>query len=309
MKRRAHFDAVGHQRFEVGELLAKGLPVDNIIFRADCPENQWLEDSMEMIGEWRAVFRSIYIKWSLAINGLHVAVERYSDSSWQSTKQFSITSQRPDPTGKLQPALIAQWTGKETEKHHRAVIPYIAGWGIIDLGSALEEFIFDLHKIFLFQHPESLIQGDAYRDLRTLRNEAATSPDATTAWEAALSERINDWQRKAVYEKKRKLFFSYCERAKLKTPSTYTKATLSSLADCVHGVFTLRNSLIHPNATVPKDLAEFCSQPINIGYQFREGEQLAVTLRELQCTECFLDQLLTGINFSLFERAGGTAPC
>ena len=35
---------------------------------------------------------------------------------------------------------------------------------------------------------------------------------------------------------------------------------------------------------------------------------MTVTLQHLQCTDCFLDQLLSGIDLSLVERTGAKLP-
>lgn len=309
MPQRQHVDLVGHQKYLVSQLDPENLiPIDNIIIQTGKPEDEWLKESMELIGKWRAIFRSIYIKWSLAINGLHIALEKYSDGDWQAEKQFFIRSLRTEPSGKAQPVQIAVWNGPETVKHHAAVIPQVAGWGIIDLGSALEEFIFDLYRIFHWAHTEHLTTGPEFKVIRKLRNNSKNGPEDMAKWEAAFTARLDAWQRNAVYKPKRELFLAYCQFAGLKTPSTYKLTTLDTWADSIDGVCILRNCLIHPNATVPKELGDFSASKFNLGYDFKEGAPLTVTLQHLQCTECFLDQLLTGINLSLVERTGAKLP-
>ncbi len=129
MPQREHLDVVGHHKYHVSQLDPDNpIPIDNIIIQAAKPEDEWLQESMELIGKWRAIFRSIYIKWSLAINGLHIALDKYSDKDWQSEKEFFVRSLRTEPTGKLQPIQLAVWNGPETVKNHQAVIPQIAGW-------------------------------------------------------------------------------------------------------------------------------------------------------------------------------------
>lgn len=309
MPLREHLDVVGHQKYQVAQLDPENpIPIDNIIIQAAKPEDEWLQESMELIGKWRAIFRSIYIKWSLAINGLHLGLEKYSDKDWQAQKQFFVTSLRPEPDGKLRRVQLAVWGGTETPQHHQAVIPYIAGWGIIDLGSALEEFIFDFYRVFHWQHPQHLTGGPDFKDLRKLLAASGNSTEEKAKWETAFTARLDAWQRNAVYKAKRELFLAYCQFAGLKTPSTYKLTTLETWADCIEGVFILRNCLIHPNATVPKELGDFSSSKFNAGYDFKTGAPLTVTLQHLQCTECFLDQLLSGINMSLVERTGAKLP-
>lgn len=305
---RPHLDIVGHRKFDVAEIFASSVPIDNIVIESKDPEDQWLQESMELVGEWRAIFRSIYIKWAVSINGLHVARERYADPAWQAENQFFVTSRRTDQTGLAEATQIAVWNGPEAVKNHEAIIPYLAAWGIIDLGSALEEFIFDIYKVFLWQNPRNLMQGPEYKDLRKLYKSAANSEDDRGKWVAAFKIRLDDWQRKAVYGSKAKLFLAYCNLAALKTPSCYMYTTLETWAESLNGVCILRNCLVHPNATVPKELSDFATSKFNLGFDFKEGEPLQATLKHLQCAECFLDQLLTGLNLSLVERTGARLP-
>jgi len=305
---RNHLDVVGHRKFDVSEVFSPLLPINNIVIKAKKPGEEWLQESMELVGEWRAIFRSIYIKWSLALNGLNIAMSRYSDPDWHAEKQFFVTSLRSDEAGRAQSTQIAMWDGPEVVKNHRAVIPYLAVWGIIDLGSALEEFIFDLYRVYLWQNPQNLLQGPEYKDLRILNADSSKSKDDNARWETAFTARLDDWQHKVVYGSKAKVFLAYCNLAGLKTPSIYTQTTINTWADCLNGVCILRNCLIHPNAKVPKELGDFAASKLNIGYDFKEGDPLQVTLKDLQCTECFLDQLLTGLNLSLVERTGAKLP-
>jgi len=126
---RAHLDVVGHRKFDVTEVFSALVPINNIVIKAQKSEDEWLQESMELIGEWRAIFRSIYIKWSLALNGLQVALERYSDPAWQAGKQFVVNSLRTDQTGPAKLTQIAVWDGHETVENHKAVIPYLACLG------------------------------------------------------------------------------------------------------------------------------------------------------------------------------------
>jgi len=131
--------------------------------------------------------------------------------------------------------------------------PIWLAWGIIDLGSALEEFIFDLYRVFLWQNPQNLLRGPEYKDLRKLHAGAGISEGDKAKWNTAFAIRLDSWQRKAVYDSKAKVFLAYCNCAGLKTPSIYKQTTLDTWADCLNGVCILRNSLIHPNAKVPKN--------------------------------------------------------
>jgi hypothetical protein len=57
--------------------LAEPPQIQNIIYRTDDEEKKWIEKSTEMIGDFRSVFRSVYMRWAITINSLFVARDRY----------------------------------------------------------------------------------------------------------------------------------------------------------------------------------------------------------------------------------------
>lgn len=298
-------DFVGHQRFTFDEpSLGELSTINNFIVEPKNPDDSWIESTSSKIGDWRATFRSAYFRWALAINGLEVASEHYL-SRKDEHKAFVIASLRSKDIEN-----IALWNFETAGQNHKNTMPMLAAWGVADLYSMMEEFVFDFYKIFLAKHPDSLLQGkgDTFRQLRKLRREADHNEQYQAAWEAAWAKRLGDWQRKRIYDGLSKVFLSYTEVAGLKTPSIHKLATVETWADTIKGIGELRNCFAHGTTFVTKDLSDFSKQPHSMFFDFVEGEPLIIELKHLQSVECFLDQLLTALNLSLIERAGYKLP-
>ncbi len=124
----------------------------NWIVDTDLPEHQWLKEATTAIADWRARFRSTYMRWALAINGLEQAARRYSDPDWIRWKSFTISSLRPDEAGtrdaegrvRVITKVIATWDGRTAAENHLATMPMLAQFGIIDVYARSEEFVFAL---------------------------------------------------------------------------------------------------------------------------------------------------------------------
>lgn len=291
-------DFLGHQKFSMDEALEEGLPINNFIVEPISPDDAWIKATTQKIGDWRAYFRSTYIRWALSINGLHVAQDRYDSKKEERTK-FKIDSIRN--TGLTS---IALWDMEKAAKNHGETIPMLAAWGLTDLYSCIEEFVFEIYKIYLNQHPISIIKGDDFRSLRRLKREAVESEEKQKAWEEAWADRLESWQRKRLYDGLSKVFLAYASVSGIKTPSIYTLSTVETWADTIKGIGELRNCFTHGVDIVTPELAEFSKKPHSMSFDFIKGESLKVELRHLQSVECFLDQLLTALNFSLMERSG-----
>ncbi len=295
-------DFIGHQKFTIDSSIGDVPPIDNFIIEPKNVEDAWIKESTEKIGEWRSYFRSSYMRWALTLNGLHVAKERY-DSKKLDSVGFTIDSLRQDGLKN-----IALWDMKTAAKNHEETIPMIAAWGLIDLYSCIEEFIFEFYKIFLNHNPDSIIKGTEFSNLRHLRNEAVNNIESKEMWKAAWEERLESWQRKRLYDGLNKVFLAYTNVAGLKTPSIYTLSTIETWAETIKGISELRNCFTHGVETVTKELADFSSKPHSMLFDFEEGKPLNIELKHLQSVECFLDQLLTAINLSLIERTGYELP-
>lgn len=296
-------DFIGHQKFSLGNIHKDSPPpINNFIVEPKSVDDAWIKNTTEKIGDWRACFRSTYIRWALVINGLHVAKDRYETKKGEPVG-FAIDSLRVNGLEN-----IAFWNMEVAAKNHGETIPMMAAWGLTDLYSCIEELVFEFYKIYLSQHPDSIIKGTEFNDLRRLRREAPDSEEKAEKWKQALSERLDSWQRKRLYDGLSKVFLSYANVTGLKTPSIYKLNTIETWAETIKGIGELRNCFSHGMETVTKELAEFSAKPNSMLFDFKEGKPLKVELRHLQSVECFLDQLLTAINLSLVERAGYNLP-
>lgn len=294
-------DFIGHQKFLIGDT---NIPQDitNFIIEPKTDSDQWIKLTSERIGDWRASFRSTYIRWALTLNGLHLAEASYRSRAAE-PKAFTIDARRSCGITK-----IAAWDFSTAAKNHKQTIPMIAAWGVIDLYSCLEEFVFEFYRIYLNQHSDSILKGADFRQLRNLRAQAARQNGDKEAWRVAWGTRLEQWQRKRTYDGLHKVFLAYTNVSGLKTPSTYRLSSIESWGESIKGFAELRNCFTHGVGTVTSGLAEFSASPMNMGFDFKLGEKLDITLRHLQFIECFVDQLLTALNLSLLERAGYTLP-
>lgn len=299
---RGAFDLVGHNIIFIPEEYIGPLPpINNIVIKATNPEEQWIEDVTNQIGDWRAKLRSTYIRWSLAINGLHIAAKKYADPHWVNQHRFVVESLRPDDS------VIADWDGITASEAHRKTVPMLTAFGIIDLYANLEEVIFDLYRIYLNYHPEKILEGDNFKELRRLRRQAETDSSQAAVWENAWQERLNSWHRKKLYDGLGKVFKAFCNSAAIKAPSTYEHTTVETWAESIETIALVRNALIHGATTVSEELATACSRPYASTFDFTEGKPLVIHLYHLQGVDLFCEQLLNALNLSLFEFVHGKA--
>jgi hypothetical protein len=302
MTARGQFDLVGHNLIRYEELALGSLAkANNWIVAPENPDDEWARTLMKMIGEWRAVLRRTYIHWAMAINGLHVAAAKYRAET--QPKKFTVSSVRADSGGSGHQEVIGEYTFEKAAESHLKIQPMFCAHGFIDMYAGLEEMIFALYRNFWRAKPDGLLMGPEFAHLRKMRRAAETGEETRTAWEAALDERINDWQRKKLYEGLDKVLLALCQSAGLKTPVGFKVTTLETWAESVRGVSLIRNLLIHGESIVPPELEEFCATPYDLGFDFTSGELLRLTILDLQVLENFCDQLLTGINMALVERA------
>ena len=300
---RAKLNMVDHVLLPHGEVDA-GTPVTNIILKAKTDRGRWIEQLTTEIGSWRATFRSTYIRWALCINGLHVAAERYSDPAWQRAhSEFTVSSLRVAGRGAVGPAYIAAWDGASASSNHLKVQPMLIAHGIIDLYACLEEWVFALYRGYLNQHPDRLLQGNDFRELRRLRRAAAADPARQPEWLDKWAERLEGWQRNRLYDGLDRVFLAWFGDAGLKTPAEYKHTNERTWAETIRLIAVLRNSLTHGAQTANAELASLCGKPHSLGFDFKEGDPLDLELWHLQAVECFTDQILTAVNVSLAQHA------
>lgn len=293
-------DFIGHQKFSMDNIHRDPTPpINNVIVEPKTAKDAWIKETTEKIGEWRAYFRSTYIRWALTLNGLDVAKDKYNLNK-AGQAGFSIDSLRQHGLEN-----IAFWDMDTAAKNHEETIPMMAAWGLTDLYSCLEEFVFEFYKIFLNHNPDSIIKGKEFINLRRLKRESVNGPECKEKWETAWKERLESWQ---LYDGLNKVFLAYTNAAGIKTPSIYKLSTVETWAETIKGISELRNCFTHGVETVTKELSDFSSKSHSMLFDFEEDKPLNIELKHLQSVECFLDQLLTAINLSLIERAGYDLP-
>lgn len=284
------------------DALPAGVSGDNVILLAKSAKGAWIESLTRLIGPLRSRSRSTYFHWAMAINGLHIAAERYRDRAWQSEHgSFVIRGLRKDDPN----AILASWDGDSASQAHMFTVPKMAAWGYIELFACLEQSVFDLYRAYLSYNPDALLQGDDYRKLRRLRM-AAASPSATepdkAAWNAAWAARLDNWHRKRLYDGLHRVFLALCTEARLGAPKSMTSTTVATWAETIEGLGLVRHALIHGATLVSPELAAFCKTQHSMGFSFIDGTPLRVALYHLQAFELFLHQLLSALNLALAEH-------
>jgi hypothetical protein len=292
-------DFVGHQRIPVDELNPSTLPsIDNIVYKATNDKTVWIEETTAKIGDWRAIFRSTYIRWAVSLNGLHVASEKYSTSKEE--KSFIINSLRVN-NGVAKQTVIVEWDFKTAAETHLKTAPMLCAYGLIDLYACFEEFIFDFYKIYLKHNPEHLLTGEENKPLKKLYKSYLADNTLADKWNEQFNNRLKAWQRKRLYDSLGKVFLSYCNQSGIEKPSMYKLSNPTTWAETLTGISLVRHSLTHGAKTVSKELSDFCKTPNNNGFTFKENDPLEIKLFHLQATELFSDQILTALNLSLVE--------
>jgi len=150
--------------------------VNNIIYENGNGEFQWIEESTKELAEWNNIFRSTYIRWALAINGLHVAQEKYNDPNFFNHKAFTVGG-LINNNGSPEMGNLLVLDGKTAAKAHFDTVNMIASYGLIDLYGLIEEFILSLYRIYWNHHPKEMLRGPENKDARRIYNNRESSPE------------------------------------------------------------------------------------------------------------------------------------
>lgn len=274
---------------------------ENIIWRTDDLAKKWIEQATERIGDYRSFVRSVYIRWAININALHIAERRYRENS---DIALAVDTLRPSHTGPEKVHMVV-WPANQAADNYAASIPLMAAYAVQDLYGALEEIIFALYEIFLNAHPGRLMEGKEYKGLRKLYRERDSSAKNQQAFDSAWSERIDAWRRKRAYDGLHKVFASFWSAAGLHRPSWFKHSDIAEWCRTIETVAEIRHLIVHGENDVSTRLADLCQAQPELGFKFQAGNQLEVKLLDLMIVENFLDTLLTAINSSLLEFAIG----
>lgn len=263
-------------------------------------EDGWEKDASELIHEYRGIFKSSYIRWSLAINGLNLAQKKYNDPSFKNV--FQVSGLRR-VEGKISKVGIIAWRGKKASETHFETIPMLVAYGIIDMYSLLEEFILGIYRIYLFYNPESMLTGSENKIYRKLYREKDVNPEQ---WMKEWNKRLDSWQRRKIYDGLDNIYKSFLDRIEInKTPKYLliddeTKPEIFyEIANTIKFISVLRNTLIHGNYTVTKELEDASNLAPKNDLRFIEGEQINLEVIHLSAIEQVSHSLLAYYNIAL----------
>ncbi|MBM6581668.1 hypothetical protein ILT44_15835 [Microvirga sp. BT689] len=274
----------------------------NLIHRAATEDEAWIEEMTTKVGDWRSLSRSVYLRWAITINASELAESRYR--ALDPDQGLHTTTLRVvDGAPRLVP--LAVWTGPEAADNYRQTTPLIAAYGVADLYGALEDIVFDAYEVFLRHHPETIIQGPEFLELRRLHRRRTGSAEALQAWQAAWAVRYGNWRRKKAYDGLPRVLRAFFTQAGLRRPSQYRHTDIDDWCRTLEMIAELRHHVVHGMGAVSERLAELSGTPTSLTFDFVAGAPLEIKLHHLQSVECFADQLLTALNLSLIERAIG----
>ena len=269
-------------------------------------EPKWIQEVNEAVMNFGGVFHSIFLRWAVTINGLHVAADKYSDPEWKKKGMgFAVQGirNRKDGSG---PGLrnVRVWDGSMASEVHSSSIPMLAAWAFCNMYSCLEEFIFNIFKVYLNSNPLEICKGSEFKDVRRLYHERDQSNEQHSAWVEAWSERLESWHRNKLYDGLEKVFKNFISKTGLQIPSFYQgEYGYNDIAKTLGGISLIRNCFIHGVTKVPQELALFCEDFQSPFFNFTEGERFSLSIHDLATLEHFTDTFTQTLNNSLLELA------
>lgn len=281
-------------------------PVKWLDFDCDDPAKLWIKEANSITMDFGGVFHSIFLRWAVTVNGLHVAADRYKSSEWiDRGKHFAVTGFRNalDGGGPSQ-TYVRIWDGPSASEVHSSSIPMLAAWAFCNMYACLEEFIFKLFRTYLESNPLSICKGDEFKHLRKAYRERTLTDDNLSAWNTKWEERLDSWHRKKLYDKIENVFNNLARNTGIEIPASYgDKLDFSDVAKTLGGIALIRNCFIHGETDVPEELGNFCDSPQSLFFNYKTGDRLEITLHELATFEYFADTFTQTLNTSLFELA------
>lgn len=277
----------------------QGSVIQNWIHRTEKIDEKWIEETTEAIGAWRDLSRSVYLRWAITINAMHVAANYYhkmADDRRLRTETLRISN------GDAIKVPLAIWSGAEASERYSESQELIAAYGFADMYGVIEDITFDAHEIFRRHNPHDLMKGSEYKDIRRKFSRREADP---AAWKEAWSKRFEDWRRKKLYEGLSRVAYSYWTGCGLKRPSMYENTEVADWMETIKMFGVLRNHIAHSAPNVTQELADACSIKGSMGFNFATDTKLNVELFHLMAIECFIDQYLTALNMSLLELVYG----
>ena len=274
-------------------------------FECSSPREKWIHNANIVTMDFGGVFHSIFLRWAVTVNGLHVASEKYSTEEWlKSGKSFAVSGYRNSLDGHPHYTNVRVWDGKMASKVHASSIPMLAAWAFCNMYSCLEEFIFKIFRIFLEAHPLVLLEGSQFRDLRQLYRNKETSENNFIKWKNEWEKRLDSWHRKKSYDGLERVFNNFIQKSRLEIPSGYKGYfDYTDIGKTLGGISMIRNCFIHGVTEVPQELEDFCNTFQSSFFEFKSGDKFKITLHELATFEHFTDTFTQTLNNSFFELA------
>lgn len=269
-------------------------------------ESKWVQEINEVVMEFGGVFHSIFLRWAVTINGLHVAADKYSDPEWKNRGMgFAVQGirNRMDGSG-AEFKNVRVWDGSMASEVHSSSIPMLAAWAFCNMYSCLEEFIFKIFRVYLNSNPLEICKGDEFKDIRKIYHGRDQSNEQHFAWIEAWGERLESWHRKKLYDGLERIFKNFISKTGLQIPSFYEgDYGYDDIAKTLGGISLIRNCFIHGVTKIPPELALFCEGFQSSFFNFTEGERFSLSIHDLATLEHFTDTFTQTLNNSLFELA------
>ena len=288
-------DEVLEKRFSPAAALRSG--IKHIAFETENEDLSWLEESSKLGLLYHATFHSIFLKWAVAGNGLHVAADKYKGR--KDGQVFRISGYRSDGKAII-PVSLHDYPGNIASQLHVEASLILAGWGFCSLYSGIEEMLFLLFKLYYAHDPENLLQGDEQKPLKALYRKREDNESSKAVWEAAFAERFDQWRVHKGYQGMEKNFSNYVRVTKLDFTSA-SMVPVEKWGKTLNIVSEIRNCFVHGARTVSPKLAGLCATPESFGFSFTEGEPFRIDMNDLAILEMFLDEFTTMLNHEFHD--------
>lgn len=269
-------------------------------------ENQWICNANKITMDFGDTFESIFLRWAVTINGLHVASEKYKEKEWLSGNRFFLVQGIRNSLDGSGPELVnvRVWKPDMAAQIHETSIPMLSAWAFCNMYSCLEEFIFKIFRAYLEAYPLIICKGKEFQELRKAYHNKNQNDEMHKTWRQMWSKRLETWHRNKLYDGIEKVFNYFISETNLKIPEGYKEEyNYSDIAKTLGGIALIRNCFIHGVTTVPQELEEFCSDFRRVFFNFKAGEKFQITVHELATFEYFMDTFTQTLNTSFFELA------
>lgn len=269
-------------------------------------ELKWVCDSILFILEEINIVASIYMKWSMTINGLEVASNMYKTKEWKDkypgmTNHFYIKGFRKTTDLKnIESREIILWDGDKASKAHIDAIPMIASSAIVDIYRHIENFIFELYRIYLMANPLKLINDN--KDLKRLYENRINSTQQNELWLENMNKRIIRWWEKKSYSNLGDIISDYFNDIKIEQKMGSVPNGLEEVINTLKFIIEIRNSLVHNEKYISENLVELSKSTIFESFIEEEliaGEELNIVLIHLQYIDYSVNSILNIIYMML----------